>query len=218
MMRAFFCLLLAASAIPAQQTAAGLRKGFSDPPADFRSMPLWVWNDEMSVPRMQEQLRQYQQQGMGGVFVHPRPGLITEYLSADWFRLWRAAMDEGKRLGIEVNIYDENSYPSGFAGGHVPARAPDTAVQFVEALPDYTGGGGDLLALFAIKGNTARKIASVKNLQPGETATGFRLRRASGNPWTAEFPYVDLTNPSTAKEFIATTFEPYKQHFSAEFG
>jgi hypothetical protein len=25
----------------------------------------------------------------------------------------------------------------------------------------------------------------------------FSLRRASGNPWTAHFPYVDLTNPET---------------------
>ena len=30
----------------------------------------------------------------------------------------------------------------------------------------------------------------------------FRLRRASGNPWTGEFPYVDLTNPQTTPAFL----------------
>ena len=78
-------------------------------------------------------LGQFKQQGMGGVFIHPRPGLMTEYLGADWFRLWKQSMEEGKRLGLIVNIYDENSYPSGFAGGHVPSMAPDTAAQYVQA-------------------------------------------------------------------------------------
>ena len=112
---------------------AELRSDFADPPAEYRPMPLWVWNDQMSWPRIQEQLRQFKQQGMGGVFVHPRPGLMTEYLGADWFRLWKMTLEEGKRLGLLVNIYDENSFPAGFAGGAVPAVRPDTVSQYVEA-------------------------------------------------------------------------------------
>ncbi len=75
-------------------------------------MPLWVWNDELAWPHLAEQLRQFRDQGMGGVFVHPRPGLMTEYLGEEWFRLWKLAAEEGRKLGIFVNIYDENSYPS----------------------------------------------------------------------------------------------------------
>ena len=58
-------------------------------------MPLWVWNDELEWSRLKEQLIQFKQQGMGGVFVHPRPGLMTEYLGAEWFRLWKLALEEG---------------------------------------------------------------------------------------------------------------------------
>src|ERR1041384_6182430 len=107
---------------------------FSNPPALYRSMPLWVWNGEMTEARITEMLEQFAAQGMGGVFVHPRPGLITEYLSERWFELWRHALRECQRLGLLCNIYDENSYPSGFAGGHVPSRAPHVAVQFVHAV------------------------------------------------------------------------------------
>ncbi len=39
-------------------------------------------------------------QGMGGVFVHPRPGLMTKYLGAEWFRLWKLSAEEGKRIGV----------------------------------------------------------------------------------------------------------------------
>ena len=59
-------------------------------------------------------------------FVHPRPGLMTPYLSDDWFRLWRVALDEAERLDMNIWIYDENSYPSGFAGGFVPKAMPES--------------------------------------------------------------------------------------------
>ena len=60
------------------------------------------------------------------VFVHPRPGLMTPYLSDEWFRLWKVALDEAEKLDMNVWIYDENSYPSGFAGGHVPELMPES--------------------------------------------------------------------------------------------
>lgn len=202
---------------------------FRDPPVEYRSMPLWVWNDEMQWPRLAEQLKQFKEQGIGGVFIHPRPGLMTEYLGDEWFRLWKASAEEGKRLGLLVNIYDENSYPSGFAGGHVPSLAPDTASQFVEADPDASPNRigpvrAGSLGAFAVKKDASgattafRRVWSRADLLPGESVAAFTLRRAGGNPWTAGFPYVDLTNPETARAFIQTTFEAYKKNIGGEFG
>lgn len=206
-------------------TADQLRKAFADPPAEFRSMPLWVWNDEMEPGRIKEMLAQYRRQGMGGAFVHPRPGLMTEYLGPEWFKLWREALEEGKRLGLLVNIYDENSYPSGFAGGHVPALAPETASQFVVAetgLPAAAvSSHPQHLAFFAGKPDdpgSLRRVRSSQEVKEGEQVVAFRLRRASGNMWTAGFPYVDLTNPRTAQAFLETTYEAYRREFGDEFG
>ena len=64
--------------------------------------------------------------GSSQVIIHPRPGLITEYLSDEWFDLYKYAVEKGKELGMNVWIYDENSYPSGFAGGHVPDEMPES--------------------------------------------------------------------------------------------
>ena len=226
-----FKLLLAPKALPARpQLGAGeLKKAFTDPAAEYRSMPLWVWNDEMNWDRLKQQLAQFKEQGMGGVFIHPRPGLMTEYLGADWFRLWQMSMEEGKRLGLLVNIYDENSYPSGFAGGHVPSLLPDTAAQFVQAELDVPPRAvrqrrASSVALFVIrkdasgKVTAARRVAENPRLELGESVVAFRLRRASGNPWTGEFPYVDLTNPQTTPAFLDSTYEAYKKHVGAEFG
>lgn len=70
-------------------------------------------------------LGDFKAQGFGGAFVHPRPGLVTEYLSDEWFDLYKYSVEKGKELGLDIWIYDENSYPSGFAGGHVPAQMPN---------------------------------------------------------------------------------------------
>ena len=56
-------------------------------------------------------MRDLAQQKVKQVWVHPRPGLMTPYLSDEWFQLWKVALDEAKRLDMNVWIYDENSYP-----------------------------------------------------------------------------------------------------------
>ena len=85
----------------------------------------------------------FKKAGSSQVFIHPRPGLITEYLSENWFELYQYTVEKGKELGMDVWIYDENSYPSGFAGGHVPDEMPESYNQGqglemtkVEMLPD----------------------------------------------------------------------------------
>ena len=57
---------------------------------------------------------------------------MTEYLSARWFELMRRVVKEFLRL--VPHLYDENSYPSGLAGGHVSARVPDARSRYVGAI------------------------------------------------------------------------------------
>ena len=59
------------------------KKHFADPPAEFRSAPLWDWNEQISEEGIDFQMKEFKKAGIGGVFVHPRPGLLTEYLSEE---------------------------------------------------------------------------------------------------------------------------------------
>jgi len=103
---------------------AYIKQQFANPDKQYGSAPLWVWNTKVTKEIIDSMLTGFKQQSFGGVFVHPRPGLITPYLSEEWFALWKYAMQKAKQLGLDIWIYDENSYPSGFAGGHVPATMP----------------------------------------------------------------------------------------------
>ncbi len=58
---------------------------FRNPSPEYRPAPLWVWNDAMSKEQIDFQLTELATHGFGGAFVHPRPGMVTEYLSDEWF-------------------------------------------------------------------------------------------------------------------------------------
>jgi hypothetical protein len=204
-------------------TYATAARDFGDPPAEYRSAPLWVWNNRITEAEIDEQMADFKEKGIGGVFVHPRPGLITPYLSDEWLSRFRHAVDTGKSLGMKVWIYDENSYPSGFAGGHVPA-----------AMPDAVRTGLRMVKLSALTASYEREpvvvlrkaaegfediTARVKSetFGPGEYYV-FDLNPQKANPWYGGFTYVDLMRRDVTEKFLELTLEPYKKTFGEEFG
>ena len=50
--------------------------------AGVRPAPLWVWNDMLTEEQIRGTLRDLAGQKVKQAFVHPRPGLMTPYLSA----------------------------------------------------------------------------------------------------------------------------------------
>src|SRR6266566_4620814 len=86
-----------------------VKRLFKDPPREYSTGPLWVWNDLLTEQEICDTLRNLASQKVKQVWVHPRPGLMTPYLSQDWFRLWKVALKEAERLYMNVWIYDENS-------------------------------------------------------------------------------------------------------------
>src|SRR5690606_12652439 len=107
-------------------TISQLADVFKHPDSSYGSAPLWVWHTDVTETIIDSMMQGFKDNAFGGVFIHPRPGLITPYLSDDWNRLYAYSVAKGKELGLSVWIYDENSYPSGFAGGHVPAAMPES--------------------------------------------------------------------------------------------
>ena len=54
---------------------------FKDPPAHCGHVMFWIWNGEVNERRISQMLEGFAEQGVGGMFVHSRTGLLTEYLS-----------------------------------------------------------------------------------------------------------------------------------------
>ena len=57
--------------------------------------------------------------GFGGYNMHPRVGLETPYLSEEFMDIVRFCTEKGKENGMFSWLYDEDKWPSGYAGGFV---------------------------------------------------------------------------------------------------
>lgn len=95
------------------------KKNLKNPPNKYRPAPFWSWNEKLTVEETVRQVREMEEVGIGGYFMHARGGLQTEYLSDEWFDNVKATVREGKKLKMESWGYDENGWPSGFGSGAV---------------------------------------------------------------------------------------------------
>ena len=153
------CTLLALTSRGATVQSDGVKALFKNPPREYSTGPLWVWNDLLTEQQIRDTLRDLAGQKVKQVWVHPRPGLMTPYLSDDWFRLWKVALNEAERLDMNVWIYDENSYPSGFAGGWVPELMPESrgrglALRETNTAPKWSD---DLVGVYRLDDDSLRE-------------------------------------------------------------
>jgi len=206
------------------QTYSQLKGLIADPPSEYRSAPLWDWNDKISEQGIDFHLKKFKEGGIGGVFVHPRPGLLTEYLSEDWNHLFDYTVRKAKELGMKVWIYDENSYPSGFAGGHVPAQMPEsynhgTGFNCVrqEILKPDTGHYEIILKLDKDK---FTDITPTKESLTGVKGVYYLFKKTFGQKsyWYGNFPYVDLLQKGVTQKFMEITMKGYEKYDKDEFG
>jgi hypothetical protein len=198
---------------------------FADPPSEYRSAPLWDWNERISEEGIDFQMREFKKAGIGGVFVHPRPGLLTEYLSDDWFDLFDYTVQKGKELDMKVWIYDENSYPSGFAGGHVPAEMPDSyqhgaglkmsIQEMLDVLPN-----DDLEVVLKKSGGNFINITDTIDDEKGKAGTYYIYEKTypGESPWYGGYSYVDLLYPGVTEKFLELTMTKGYEKNKADFG
>lgn len=201
-----------------------LSRHFKEIPNEYKTVPFWVWNDDVSREMIDEQLRDYKQKGFGGLFIHPRYGLITEYASPEWYDLVAYANRKAKKLGLDIWLYDENSFPSGFAGGHVPAEMPESYNQGQALrlhrqnilLPDSTL---DYLMIQKLS-DSVRDITSELDSYIGTKGNYFLFEKVyyPVSDWYAGFSYVDLIHPGVTEKFIELTMTGYEERIGEDFG
>lgn len=193
-------------------------------PSDQRPLVFWAWNDRLSEERIRAEIAAFAVAGFGGVFMHPRPGLITEYLSAEWFSLCRFALQCCAEHGMSCSIYDENSFPSGFGGGHVVAENPLAVVHRLDLRLYPAGSPRPKQMLMALAEDSSGKPCMSENKEErweilNQTSCyAIELNPAPLRRWFGGFAEVDLTRPGAGEDFIATTHERYRQHLGDAFG
>ena len=171
----------------------------------YGSIPFWSWNDKLEEGELRHQIRVMKSLGMNGFFMHARGGLETEYLSDEWFDCINACVDEAKKLGMEAWSYDENGWPSGFAGGELLKDKANFALAIEQKSGSYPESMEDIIAVY--RKNPDGTFTYVTE-DVGDSEYLIFCKRYDES-------YVDTLDAEITDKFIAATHEEYKKRIPA---
>ena len=111
----------------------------------YRPIPFWSWNDKLENERLGEQIDSMREAGIGGFIMHARGGLETEYMSEEWFDRIDYCTEKGGALGMRPFAYDENGWPSGFAGGKLLRDGHRTTAKDLNRIMQWLAANKDFI-------------------------------------------------------------------------
>lgn len=174
--------------------------------SEYYPVSFWSWNTELELDRIREQIREMKNAGIGGFFMHARSGLKTEYMGEDWFSAVDASIDEAGKLNMQAWVYDENGWPSGFAGMKLLEDRENLAhylscepvLQYDgAALVNYALQEGKLVRLTGPDNNYSQIYAVYDQVSPSA---------------------VDVLNSEVVKKFINLTHQVYFERYKEKLG
>lgn len=218
-------------------TITELKKYLENPGCSYRSAPFWAWNDALDKENLEFQMKELKKAGMGGLFIHSREGLETEYLSKEWMEDVVFCGEKARENDMELWIYDEDKWPSGGAGGTVSRENPkeytakgltleclEWTADFVEEKADSEREKIEAVYTAQISGSEIQQIRQWESLtdarrgwKEGETLLVLRQEISASSEWYNGFAPPDNLNPKSVKAFLALTHEQYEKAFGGKF-
>ena len=209
------------------------KKLFEHPSSEYRGAPFWGWNCAVTPEIIKKQIGIFMEMGFGGYHIHPRTGMETPYLSDEYLSLIRFAVEESERAGTFAWLYDEDRWPSGFAGGLVTSEPKYrqralrlTKTPLAEDIPSkeeaVKTGKPFLFGAYDISLNDAGELSAYRKIAPSEKADGEKwyayCECTAARGWFNGQTYVDTLSKEAIDRFIEVTHERYKGAVGQEFG
>lgn len=218
-----------------------VRERFRNPQEEYRGTPFWSWNTKLDESTLEEQIKQFQEMGMGGFCIHTRVGLDTEYMGKEYMACVRKAVEIAEKNGLYSCLYDEDRWPSGYAGGRVTKQKEFRGrnlliTPYRQGTKTYEKRNSDSMASPSPQGNGMFLAAyyvelsldgTLRNYERCEENAPIRqgkriwyvyLEIAHNSPWFNNQSYVDTLNEKAVRCFLDETHEKYKNLVGNEFG
>ncbi len=192
-----------------------IKNKLSDPAKNYRPLPFWSWNDRLTPDMVRYQIQEMNKAGLGGFFMHARSGLETEYLGTEWMDAIRAGIDEAEKYGMEPWVYDEDGWPSGFAGGLVCEMGDRYHGRWLETrvcVPEQDDlnnciAAVGIIGIYSIESacREYRLLNRAEALSALEAKRECLIISHASNPY-----YIDVLSKEVVAAFIKNTHEAYK--------
>ncbi len=172
----------------------------------YRPIPFWSWNAKLEASTLKKQILEMKEAGMGGFFMHARSGLITEYMGKDWFESVDVCIEEAERLGMQAWLYDENGWPSGFAGMKLLEDEKNLVHYITFKQNDFFDETA--LANYILDGTALIRVNGERDSKTDYYAVYDNVNLST----------VDILNEEVVKKFIEITHEKYYDKYKDDFG
>lgn len=211
--------------------AADLEPEFLDPGMETRALlgPLfWMHGDE-SPERLREYVDIVWESGHGSLTAESRPH--NDWLGEKWYRDLGIVLDQAKKRGLKLWIFDEKWWPSGEVGGIVPQEYASKCLKVTVREPDGSGdtithgGKHHVVTLLGkrtpdgIDGDSlveAPWLGGLFKPADGWTVMNFTWEDA-GNRGGRGY-LVDGASQDAVDWYIETVYQPHYDRFPEDFG
>lgn len=180
----------------------------------YAPAPFWFLNHRLEADELRRQIRLMKDSGVSGFFIHPRAGLLTPYVSKEWFEAVRLIVEEADKLGLEAWLYDEDPFPSGAAGGIIMMEKPEYCARnlcckIVEANDkgEYDADLGECELLYAIS-YIPLSDGGATEIQDITEELGVLRQLYHKRPWPSSY-YCDWIKEVIYPHERAETFYPH---------
>ncbi len=204
---------------------------FANPTSEYRGAPFWAWNCKLKKDVLLRQIEYMKEMGFGGFNMHTRSGMDTPYLGEEYMDMIKACRDKAKEEGMYAWLYDEDCWPSGFAGGFVTQTkayrnkmvvfSPNPA-DFADKESGTAEGKPYLLAVYDLHLDEDGSLVRYSRIDAEEPAQGIKryayVAAGTNTPRYNNQAYVDTMSKEAISEFIRITHEAYKGCVGEDFG
>lgn len=212
---------------------------FRNPTCEYRGTPFWSWNCKLDRNELLRQIEILRQMGFGGFHMHVRSGMATPYLSDEFMSMISACTDKAKQENMLAWLYDEDRWPSGFAGGYV-TEDPQYRIRYLLFTPapyEVEGGKvrigneqatavrsglGKLISVFDVVLDNDGCLESYETAEADKAPKGKLWYAYLESPRCSAryngYTYSNTLDKRATERFIELTHEKYKSCVGDEFG
>jgi len=204
---------------------------FATPPWQYHSRPLWFWNGKLDADKTKGMVAACKTAGYYGMGILPCKGMGFDFMSPEFLKQYKVAVDEAGRLGMKMCLYDEFWFPSGSAGGLLASKHPEALGKRLDMLAADVSGPKEFTQVVpegTLMGAVAMEAATKKRLDVTASIKDGTLRwKAPAGTWKVMIftcvrdgggGLVDYLEPKAVAAFIELTYQAYHDAMPDQFG
>lgn len=227
-----------------------LREHFLDPPNEYRPMPFLHLNGHLTKPEIEKQLIEaHKYSGFGGIAPlpvspgphwhdhHLCPGMTPDFLSNEYFDIYRHMLEVSAKQGTHIVLYDDIDFPSGSAAGRLLKEYPQYTRKYLQKQEFIAAGGHTVAKAYELKPTQSWMALSamdtitrqVISLQPFLKGNQLNWNAPAGTWRIMAFlieynvgpPHghlVDYMEPAAIEKLMEMTYDEYGKRFGNYLG